>query len=65
MMEWFQDEDFWRELFPVMFPAERFEAASGQVDQILNLSGVETGACWTYVADLAATPASLPDVGLR
>ena len=37
-MEWFEDEEFWRELYPYMFPAERFAVAGEQVDQILALS---------------------------
>jgi SAM-dependent methyltransferase len=38
-MPWFEDEIFWRELYPYMFPAERFAAAAGQVEQILRLTG--------------------------
>jgi SAM-dependent methyltransferase len=37
-MEWYEDDAFWRELYPYMFPAERFAAAPEQVDQILNLT---------------------------
>jgi len=40
-MEWFQDEEFWRELYPYMFPAERFAAAGEQVEQILALAGTD------------------------
>lgn len=43
-MEWFDDEEFWRELFPYMFPGERLLAAPKQVDQILALSGCSRGA---------------------
>src|SRR5215469_15208621 len=37
-MEWFEDEDFWRELYTFMFPPERFAAADQQADQILALA---------------------------
>jgi len=51
-MEWFQDEEFWRDLYPYMFPAERLAAACEQVDQILNLSGCSEG----KVLDLCCGP---------
>jgi len=51
-MEWFQDEEFWRELFPYMFPAERFALAPEQVAQILALSGCSGG----KVLDLCCGP---------
>lgn len=37
-MQWFENEDFWRELYPYMFPAERFAAAGEQTGQILELT---------------------------
>jgi SAM-dependent methyltransferase len=51
-MEWFEDEAFWRELYPYVFPMERVAAAECQVAQILALSGVTTGA----VLDLCCGP---------
>jgi len=51
-MEWFQDEGFWRDLYPYMFPAERFAMAGEQVDQILALSGCSRG----KVLDLCCGP---------
>jgi SAM-dependent methyltransferase len=51
-MNWFEDEDFWREMFPFMFPADRFDAAAQQVEQILQLTGVHGGA----VLDLCCGP---------
>jgi SAM-dependent methyltransferase len=51
-MEWFQDEEFWRELYPYMFPAERLTAATEQVAQILALSGCSGG----KVLDLCCGP---------
>jgi SAM-dependent methyltransferase len=35
---WFEDESFWRDFYPLMFPAERFAAAAAEVDQILLLA---------------------------
>jgi len=51
-MEWFEDETFWRELYPHMFPPERFAAAPGQVDQVLSLAHSSGGA----VLDLCCGP---------
>jgi SAM-dependent methyltransferase len=51
-MNWFEDEEFWREFFPVMFPEDRFAAAGAQVEQILKLTGVQSGA----VLDLCCGP---------
>ena len=42
-MRWYQDEDFWREMYPYMFPAEKFTAAAEQVSQILSLTAFESG----------------------
>jgi SAM-dependent methyltransferase len=36
-MEWFEDESFWRDLYPYMFPEEQFKLADQQVDKILAL----------------------------
>lgn len=51
-MEWFEDEEFWRELYPYIFPADRFAAASEQTSQILALAGVTAG----KVLDLCCGP---------
>lgn len=37
-MDWFEDEEFWRELYPYMFTPERFAAAAGQVAELLALT---------------------------
>ena len=37
-MEWFRDEEFWREFFPVLFPPESFARASDQVRDLLALT---------------------------
>jgi SAM-dependent methyltransferase len=36
--EWFDDESFWRELYPFMFPEQRIAAADEQVAQALALT---------------------------
>jgi SAM-dependent methyltransferase len=51
-MEWFEDEAFWRELYPYMFPAERFASSGEQVDQIVALAGCGGG----KVLDLCCGP---------
>jgi len=37
-MNWFENEEFWREFFPALFPAECFSQAEEQVSQILALT---------------------------
>ena len=37
-MDWFENEDFWRECYPAMFPPDRFAVADEQVDQVLTLA---------------------------
>ena len=36
--EWFDDDSFWRELYPFMFPARRFAAAAEEVGKALALA---------------------------
>lgn len=36
--EWFANEDFWRDLYPFMFSAERFAAAPEQMAKVLALT---------------------------
>jgi SAM-dependent methyltransferase len=38
MMEWFRNEEFWREFFPVLFPLESFARASDEVRDLLALT---------------------------
>lgn len=40
MTEWFEDENFWIELYPYLFSAERFEAADKEVEKVLDLVGL-------------------------
>jgi SAM-dependent methyltransferase len=52
MGAWFEDESFWSELYPFMFPEERFHLAEEQIEKILALVGYEEGA----VLDLCCGP---------
>jgi SAM-dependent methyltransferase len=51
-MPWFDDEEFWRDLYPYMFPVERLAAAPDQVAQIVALTGVTSG----HALDLCCGP---------
>lgn len=50
--EWFSDEDFWVATYTVMFPEERFAAATRELDQISDLVGKAP----QRVLDLACGP---------
>jgi SAM-dependent methyltransferase len=52
MREWFENEAFWRELYPYMFDEQRFAQADEQVRNILKLTGIRRGA----VLDLCCGP---------
>ena len=49
---WFENESFWREGYRFMFSDDAFRAASGQVEQIIALTGVSVG----HVLDLGCGP---------
>jgi len=49
---WFEDEEFWRELFPYMFPPERLASGDDEVAQVLALTRLSRGA----VLDLCCGP---------
>ena len=51
-MQGYEDEEFWREMYPYMFPPEKFSAAEEQVSQILSLAAVAGGP----VLDLCCGP---------
>ena len=51
-LDWFQDEEFWREMYPVFFSPQRFAMAAEQVECVISLTGVEHGA----VLDLCCGP---------
>ncbi|KAF0243395.1 MAG: type 11 [Planctomycetota bacterium] len=36
--EWFDDESFWRETYPFMFPESRFEATAAEITALLKLA---------------------------
>src|SRR5262245_54666126 len=40
MSEWFEDESLWRELYPGMFPEERFRMGEEEVAKIIHLAGM-------------------------
>ena len=52
MPQWFEDESFWIETYPFMFPEARFQAAEEEVDNLLQLADVKSGS----VLDLCCGP---------
>ena len=52
MSDWFEDDDFWRDFFPVMFSSARFEAAVSEVAHVLALAKITSG----NVLDLCCGP---------
>ncbi len=52
MPEWFEDDRFWSTWYPYMFTQDRFDQAESEVDQLLELVGLEHG----NVLDLACGP---------
>ena len=40
MSEWFEDDSLWRELYPVLFPEERFRLGEEEVPKVLRLAGL-------------------------
>ncbi|HXA83474.1 MAG TPA: class I SAM-dependent methyltransferase [Candidatus Dormibacteraeota bacterium] len=51
-MEWFENEDFWRDFYPFMFSAERFAATPDEVGRIIALTQCGSGS----VLDLCCGP---------
>jgi SAM-dependent methyltransferase len=51
-MEWFENEDFWRDFYPYMFPPERFSAAREEISRIMGLTQCNGGS----VLDLCCGP---------
>ena len=43
-MNWFAQAGFWSRFYEYMFPAESFEQAASQVDDIMKLTGITSGA---------------------
>ncbi|HEX2491988.1 MAG TPA: class I SAM-dependent methyltransferase [Blastocatellia bacterium] len=52
MGAWFEDESFWSELYPFMFPEERFRLAEEQIEKVLALVNYKEG----KVLDLCCGP---------
>jgi SAM-dependent methyltransferase len=52
MAEWFEDEEFWRDMYPFLFHEERVAAAADEVDQLLEL----TDSDGRHVLDLCCGP---------
>ena len=42
-MEWFENEEFWRDFYQYMFSAERFAAAKDEVSRIIELTQLSGG----------------------
>jgi SAM-dependent methyltransferase len=51
-MDWFANEDFWKDLYDWLFPAARFQSAKEEVEKILALTNVRSG----NVLDLCCGP---------
>ena len=51
-MEWFEDNAFWRDFYPYIFPPERFSAAKDEVSQVITLTQCSQG----RVLDLCCGP---------
>lgn len=45
MHEWFENEGFWREMYPYMFDEQGFAAADEQVRKIIKLTGIGAARC--------------------
>ena len=52
MSEWFEDESFWKVMFPFLFPPERIDGAGEEVDLISALAKFGEG----DVLDLCCGP---------
>jgi SAM-dependent methyltransferase len=50
--EWFDDDSFWREMYPFMFPEQRFAATPEEIAKVLSL----TQPCGKVVLDLCCGP---------
>lgn len=55
-MDWFADDDFWRDNYELMFSADAFQRARQEVDRILALVGTSSDSAPTHVLDLACGP---------
>lgn len=51
-MDWFINENFWKDMYDWLFPPERFETACQEVEKIIELTNVQSG----HVLDLCCGP---------
>ena len=51
-MEWYEDESFWMETYPFLFPEKRFKLAEEEADQLLQLLDFQG----TSILDLCCGP---------
>lgn len=56
MADWFLDESLWEGLYPAMFGEPRLEVAEREIDQLIELLGVEPGRARRSVLDLCCGP---------
>ena len=52
MVDWFEDESFWKATEPFLFPPDRLASAPDEIGAVLSLAGVEDG----DVLDLCCGP---------
>jgi hypothetical protein len=60
MAEWFDDENFWKKLYPFLFAPELFEKAEEEVEKILNLTSFRGDSVWTSAAARGGMRSSWP-----
>lgn len=51
-MDWFTNENFWKDMYDWLFPPERFETACQEVEKMIELTGIQSG----HVLDLCCGP---------
>ena len=52
MPDWFEDETFWKKLYPFLFTDSKLESAQSEVESVLQLAGIDQG----DVLDLGCGP---------
>jgi SAM-dependent methyltransferase len=64
-MEWFENEDFWRDFYPHMFDERRFANAAAELDCVLAIAGVQPGAALDLCCGPARHSIPLAEKGFR